>query len=99
VATKTAGRLKRIGERAAKDPRRLDWSRKLPKPFEIPGVMKLRALADVRTLLKHPPDGHRSKSTWQVVTDQLRAAAAGGDIAQLAVTLRLVLFLEKVESR
>ena len=61
--------------------------------------MKLRTLADVRTLLKHLPDGHRSKSTWQVVADQLQAAAAGGDIAQLAVTPRLVLFLERVECR
>jgi len=79
--------------------KRLDWSRKLPRILTIPTVMTLRTLADVRTLLKHLPDGHRSKSSWNVVADQLQAAASGGDVAQLAVTLRLVLFLERVECR
>ncbi|HTP90294.1 MAG TPA: hypothetical protein VMJ52_01055 [Xanthobacteraceae bacterium] len=49
--------------------KRLDWSRKLPRILTIPTVMTLRTLADARTLLKHLPDGHRSKSTWKVVAD------------------------------
>jgi hypothetical protein len=35
----------------------------LPRALKIPGVMDLRALADVRALLKHLPKGTLQKST------------------------------------
>ena len=75
------------------------WSRPLPKPITIPTVMKLRTLADVRTLMSHLPADRKRMDTWKLVDDQLKAAAAGSDVDQLTVTLRLVLFLEHVECR
>ena len=53
----------------------------------------------MRTLLRRLPDGHRGKSTWQVVANQRQAAGAARDLAELGITLRFVLFLEHVECR
>jgi hypothetical protein len=75
---------------------RPNWSRKLPRSLVIPGLTTLTTLADVRELLKHLPDGHRQRSTWQHVAKQLAAAADGGDIDDVVVSLRLVLQLENV---
>jgi len=62
--------------------------------------MRLETLADVRALIeRHLPDAHRTRSTWQVVAKDLRAAAAGGDIDELVVGLRLALMIERVECR
>jgi len=77
----------------------LDWSRKLPRTLTIPTVMTLRTLADVRTLMSHLPADRKRMDTWKLVERQLKTAAAGGDIDQLAMTLRLVLFLEHVDCR
>jgi hypothetical protein len=79
--------------------KRPDWSRPLPRPLVIPGVMTLKTLADVRSLLGHLPKDVRARSTWQSVVDQLDAAARGADTADVAVALQLVLMLEKVEFR
>jgi hypothetical protein len=58
--------------------------------------MTLKTLADVRTLMQHLPDGHRQRSTWHHVAKQLTAAADGGDVNDVVVSLRLVLQLERV---
>ena len=80
--------------------RRPDWSRTLPRPLVIPGVMTLRALADVRKLIeKHLPKETRAKSTWQHVAAELKKAAAGADPRDLSVALQMVLQLENVEYR
>jgi hypothetical protein len=63
----------------------------------IPEVMTLNMLADVRTLLGHPPAQTREKSTWRHVEDQLNKAARGADTIDVAVALRLVLSMEGVE--
>jgi hypothetical protein len=75
---------------------RPNWSRPLPRPLKIPSVTTLKTLADVRELLKHLPDGHRERSTWRHVAKQLAAAADGGDINGVVISLRLVLQLENV---
>lgn len=47
--------------------RRSDWSRALPRPLIIPGVMRLGTLADVRALVeKHMPRPIRAKPTWRM---------------------------------
>jgi hypothetical protein len=53
-------------------------------------------LPDVRELLKHPPKGHREKSTWQHVVDCLEDTAAGGNTIDVAVPLRPVLSVENI---
>jgi hypothetical protein len=79
--------------------KRPDWSRRLPRPLVIPKVMTLKTLADVRKLMQHLPPDHRNRSTWRVVADDLEAAARGTNPADVALALRLVLMLKRVECR
>jgi hypothetical protein len=78
---------------------RPNWSRPLPRAMKIPGVMDLKALADVRALIGHLPKETRAKSTWQHVEAELKKAATGGDPAELWAALQMVLMLEGVEYR
>jgi hypothetical protein len=61
---------------------RPNWSRPLPRPLTIPNVMKLRTLADVRTLIGHLPKETLAKDTWQRVEAELKKAVASGDTTQ-----------------
>jgi hypothetical protein len=78
---------------------RPDWTRRLPRPLSIPGVMKLVTLADVRALLGHLPQQHRDKTTWRHVADRLDEAARGAELVDLVVPLRMVLAMEGVQCR
>ena len=75
---------------------RPDWSRPLPRPLVIPGLMTLTTLADVRELMKHLPKGHRERSTWRHVAACLNEAAHGGDTIDVAVPLQMVLSMKGV---
>jgi hypothetical protein len=74
-----------------------NWSRPLPRPLKIPGVMDLHTLADVRTLIGHLPKATRAKDTWQSVERALKKAASSTDTAQVSIALQMVLMLEGVE--
>jgi hypothetical protein len=77
-----------------------DWSRPLTRPLDVPGIMKLKTLADVHELLRHLPKEYRAKSTWQYVEKQLNEAAHGTiDAIDVAVPLRMALMLEGVPYR
>ena len=77
---------------------RPDWSRRLPRPLQIPNVMKLVTLSDVRELIeKHLPADYRQKDTWQHVAAQVAEAASGGNIVDVSIALRLALMLERVQ--
>jgi len=76
--------------------KRADWSRPLPRPIVIPGIMAIKTLADVRKLLGHIPKEARQASTWQYVEATLQACASGDDTANVSVALRLVLQAERV---
>jgi len=78
---------------------RPNWSHALPRPLVIPGVMTLRTLADVRTLLGHLPKETRAKSTWQHVEAELKAAAISGETINVTVPLQMVLSMEGVTCR
>jgi hypothetical protein len=80
-------------------PKRPDWTRPLPRPLQIPKVMTLRTLADVRKLLRHVPADRRKLPRWQGVANDLKDAAVNGDVSGAAISLRLVLFMERVECR
>jgi hypothetical protein len=58
--------------------------------------MTLTTPADVRELMKHLPKGHRERSTWRHVAACLDEAAAGGDMIDVAVPLKMVLSMEEV---
>ena len=79
--------------------KRLDWSRRLPRPLVIPKVMTIATLADVRKLMRHIPADRRKLLTWQHVAAELDKAVHGADVADVAMALRLVLMLERVECR
>jgi hypothetical protein len=76
--------------------RRPDYSRTLPRPLAIPGVMEIKTLADVRELMRHLPKETRDKATWRYVADRLDEAARGADVVDVAMALRLVLEFERV---
>jgi hypothetical protein len=76
---------------------RPNWSGPLPRPLNIPTVMTLTTLADVRTLVeKHLPAGHWQLDTWHHVSAQLHEAALGGSVDDAPAALQLVLALERV---
>jgi len=77
--------------------KRPDWSRPLPRPLVIPGVMRLKTLADVRKLIGRMPMDFRTKETWQRIAALVDDAARGDtDPADVAVALQLVLIMENV---
>ena len=76
-----------------------DWSRPLPLTIIIPTATTLKTLADVRVLIQHLPEDRREKPTWQHITAQLEQAAAGVDVVDLGIALRLALMLEGLERR
>jgi hypothetical protein len=61
--------------------------------------MKLKTLADMRTLIGHLPKATREKATWQHVAAELDKAAAVADAADVSVAQQMVLSLERVECR
>jgi hypothetical protein len=81
-------------------PRRPDWSRPLPRRITIPGIMTIKTLADVRTLIGHIPKERRAFETWQHVAKVMNEAAAHQrDPADVSVALQMVLSLENVPCR
>jgi hypothetical protein len=76
-----------------------DWSRPLPQPLVIPGLMTLATLADVRTLLDHLPAGRREKETWRYVADRLDETARGASVVEVFALLRMVLAMEGIAYR
>ena len=75
---------------------RADWSRPLPCSLVIPDVMTVTTLADARAFIEQHLPAHYHKLTWQVVADDLKAAAEGADPHGVAIALRLALMLEGV---
>ena len=80
--------------------KRPDWSRQLPRPLTIPGIMMLtrrprRASANG----KHLPKECRERATWRRVADQLDAAARGAVPRDVEAALILVLAIERVPCR
>jgi hypothetical protein len=76
--------------------KRAGWSMPLPRSIVIPDIMTLKTLADVRKLIGHIPKERRQLSTWQYVEAQLNAAAKGGDLKDVSVSLMMVLQIEGV---
>lgn len=75
-------------------PGKPDWSRRLSRPLDIPGVMTIATLGDVRELLWHVPNDQRRKSVWRNVAAELDKAAACADPDGVTLALRLALMLE-----
>jgi hypothetical protein len=74
----------------------LDWSRELPRPLSIPGVMQLKTLGDVDALVRYLPAERRRRSSWRYVEAEIIEAARGGDVADASDVLRMVLMFEGV---
>jgi hypothetical protein len=53
----------------------------------------------VRVLVDQLPEDRRQKSTWRHIAAQLEQAAAGVDVVDLGIALRLALLLEGLECR
>ncbi len=77
----------------------LDWSRPLPQRIVIPTVATLTTLADVRVLIEHLPDDHRDDPVWCHIAAQIEQAAAGVEVVDLGIGLRMALMLEGLEYR
>jgi hypothetical protein len=76
---------------------RQDWSHPLTRPLTIPGVMKLRTLADVRTLIGHLPKAARAQDRWQYIQRELQQAAVTGDAKQVSIALQMAMMLDRIE--
>ena len=74
-----------------------NWSRYLPQRIVIPTVTTLTTLADVRVLMENLPGHHRDSPIWRHIGAQLEQAAAGVDVVDLGIALRLALMLEGLE--
>ncbi len=74
-----------------------NWSRPLPQRIVIPTVATLTTLADVRVLIQHLPADRRDSPMWSHIAAQLEQAAAGVDVVDLGMALRLALMLEGLE--
>ena len=74
-----------------------DWSHPLPQRIVIPTVATLTTLADARVLIEQLPEDRRASSIWQHVTMQLEQSAAGVEVVDLGIALRLALLLEGLE--
>jgi hypothetical protein len=74
-----------------------NWSRPLPQRIVLPAIATLRTLADVRVLIENLPEHHRDSPTWRHIAAQLEQAAAGVDVVDLGIALRLALMLEGLE--
>jgi hypothetical protein len=59
--------------------------------------LRLSTPADVRDFMKHLLKERQQFDTWQTVARRLSAAAAGGDIDDVSISLRMFLQLENVE--
>jgi hypothetical protein len=80
--------------------KRSDWSRRLPRPLTIPGIMTLATLADVRTLIKkYFPTRRRDRTIPRYVADRLAEAARDDNTANATVSLTIILALERVPCR
>ena len=80
--------------------KRPNWSRRLPRPLTIPGIMTLATLADLRTLIeKYFPTRCRDRTRPRYVADRLAEAARGDDTASVTVSLMIILALESVPCR
>ena len=76
-----------------------DWSQPLPQSLVIPGVIMLRTLADVRTLLDQLPVEHREQENWRYVAIKLDEAARGASVVEVFALLRTVLVMEGIAYR
>jgi hypothetical protein len=75
--------------------KRANWLTSLPRRINIPDVMTLKTLADLRKQLGHIPKERRHLSTWQHVEKTLQVCAVGeDDPASIGVALQLVLQAE-----
>jgi hypothetical protein len=74
-----------------------DWSRPLPQRIVVPTVATLTTLADARVLIQQLPEDHRASPIWQHITTQLEQSAAGIEVVDLGISLRLALLLEGLD--
>jgi hypothetical protein len=72
------------------------WSRQLPSPISIPGLMTIKTLADVRKLLVRLPDETRQEPSWQHLEKCLQEAVVSGDAQHVFEPLMILLRIEGV---
>jgi hypothetical protein len=74
-----------------------DWSRLLPQRIVIPTVATLTTLADARVLIEQLPEDHRASPVWRDIMTQLEQSAAGIEVVDLRIAIRLAPLLEGLE--
>ena len=74
-----------------------DWSRPLSQRIVIPTVATLTTLVDARMLIEQLPEDRRTSPVWHHIATQLEQSAAGIEVVDLGIALRLALLLEGLE--
>jgi hypothetical protein len=72
------------------------WSRQLPRPIDIPDLITLKTLADVRELLALLPNETRREQSWQHIEKCLQEAVVSGDVQHISEPLTILLRVEGV---
>ena len=84
--------------RGAASAPRPNWARPLPKRLVVSGVMTAATLNDVRVMIeRHLPAASRAKEMWRYVSDKLREASLGSDMAEFYSVLEMALSIEGLE--
>jgi len=74
-----------------------NWHRPLPRPLLVSGMV-VATLNDARILIeRHLREDTRAKDMWRYVSNELRRAALGGDMADFSSVLEMALSLEGLE--
>lgn len=72
----------------------IDWSLKLSRPLKPRDGAPIRTLADARSYVLAMDRWRQDKQAWEMATELMIEAAAGGSIAAATDQIETALFLE-----
>ena len=72
-----------------------DWLRPLPEPVELEDGTQLVTLRDAATYVLGLPPERKDRRSWRIAATAMMAAARGGDLREVVVSIKLALILDR----